>query len=122
MPLTDLRPPAHLSAVVHVAGSGEFFWPRDEAGEAAGWLTSLGVAIIGGERYRRFPGFWATFVTEWDTTPVWLPSESWGSFAERGLSQALQKVADGAHSDLFFFAHSLPDEYHAVTGRAAVAS
>lgn len=121
MPLTDVRPPDRLQAVVHVAGSGEFFWPRDEAGEAARWLTSLGAAIIGGEGYRRFPGFWATYVAEWDTVPPWLPSEAWSTYAERGLSQALEKVARGRDADLFFFAHSFTDEYAMAIDGTAIA-
>jgi hypothetical protein len=109
VPPSELRPPAHLRSAVHVAGNGELFWPTDVAGAAATWLAGAGLAIVGGEVYRRFRGAWATYLREWTTTPARLPAEPWEAYVERGLAQALENAATGEDLDLFFFAHDRPD-------------
>jgi hypothetical protein len=110
--LNELHPPAQLLAVVHVAGNGEFFWPRDKAAEAAQWLSGLSFAVTGGEVYRGFRGAWATYVGEWTTTPSRLPTEAWATYVERGLSQAIDRVntETGEDEDLYFFAYRCPND------------
>lgn len=75
-----------------VAGNGERFWFRAVAGDVARWLAREGLAIVGGEVYRRHSTAWGTYIGGWAT--VVPENASWESRVERCLRRALDAVSE----------------------------
>jgi hypothetical protein len=82
-----------------ITSSGEVAWPLDRAGDAAAWIASQGLAIVGGEAWLvdQAGRIMAVIPVTGSTIPAvrgWSvrgrqPDEQWAGFVARCLNDAL---------------------------------